>query len=59
MLTVENAVCCRVRQLARLTVALYKLGRAVMFGPGTACRCSTCVDLPPACQVCLPCLAML
>ena len=50
MLTVENAVCCRVRQLARLTVALYKLGRVVMFGPGTACRCSTCINLPPHCQ---------
>ena len=38
------------RQLARLTVSLYKLGRATMFGPGTACRCSSCTDLPPHCQ---------
>ena len=28
----------RVRSLARITVALYKFGRAHMFGPGTACR---------------------
>ena len=39
----------RVRQLARLTVSLYKLGLAAMFGPGTVCRCST--DLPPHCKV--------
>ena len=28
----------RVRNMARLTVALNKFGRAEMFGPGTACR---------------------
>ena len=28
----------RVRNLARLTVALNKYGRAQMFGPGTTCR---------------------
>ena len=40
----------RVRNLARLTVALNKYGRAEMFGPGTACRCSTCHQLPKTCQ---------
>ena len=40
----------RVRNLARLTVALNKYGRAQMFGPGTACRCSTCHSLPKDCQ---------
>ena len=40
----------RVRQLARLTTALFKLGRAVMFGPGTACRCSSCTRLPRTCE---------
>ena len=30
----------KVRQLARLTVALNKFGKAHMFGPGTPCRCS-------------------
>ena len=28
----------RVRNLAKLTVALNKFGRGHMFGPGTACR---------------------
>ena len=28
----------RVRNLARLTVALNKFGKAQMFGPGTMCR---------------------
>merc|ERR1719391_21506 len=28
----------RVRQLAKLTVALNKFGRASLFGPGTICR---------------------
>ena len=28
----------RVRNLAKITVALNKYGRAQMFGPGTACR---------------------
>merc|ERR1719342_998762 len=40
----------RVRNLARLTVSLNKYGRAEMFGPGTACRCSTCHQLPKTCQ---------
>ena len=40
----------RVRNLARLTVALNKYGRAEMFGPGTACRCATCHQLPKTCQ---------
>ena len=39
----------RVRNLARLTVALNKYGRAQMFGPGTACMCSTCHSLPESC----------
>ena len=30
----------KVRQLARLTVALNKFGKTHMFGPGTPCRCS-------------------
>ena len=45
----------RVRSLARITVALYKFGRAHMFGPGTACRwgalrarCSEQVQCPGA-----------
>ena len=29
----------KVRQLAKLTVALNKFGRVNMFGPGTICRC--------------------
>ena len=39
----------RVRQLARLTVALNKFGRASLFGPGTPCRCcwSSYPPLPP------------
>ena len=28
----------RIRNMAKLTVALYKFGRAQMFGPGTTCR---------------------
>ena len=28
----------RIRNMAKLTVALYKFGRAQMFGPGTSCR---------------------
>jgi len=39
-----------VRNLAKLTVALNKYGRAQMFGPGTACRCSTCDKLPKVCE---------
>ena len=40
----------RVQNLAKLTVALNKFGRAQMFGPGTTCRCSTCVQLPKECE---------
>ena len=40
----------RVRNLAKLTVALNKFGRAQMFGPGTTCRCSSCVQLPKECE---------
>jgi len=40
----------RVRNMAKITVALNKFGRAQMFGPGTACRCSDCDKLPGTCQ---------
>ena len=29
---------------------LARFTRAHMFGPGTACRCATCVRLPDTCQ---------
>ena len=37
--------------MAKITVALYKLGRAQMFGPGTECRCATCNKMPDPCQL--------
>jgi len=40
----------RVRNLAKLTVALNKFGRAHMFGPGTLCRCAECVGIPKECE---------
>jgi len=40
----------RVRNLAKLTLALNKYGRAQMFGPGTTCRCATCDKLPKVCE---------
>ena len=40
----------RVRDLARVTVALNKFGRAQMFGPGTRCRCHNCTKLPRDCE---------
>jgi len=40
----------RVRNLAKLTVSLNRYGRAFMFGPGTQCRCSTCVRIPRECE---------
>ena len=39
----------RVRNMAKITVALNKFGRAQMFGPGTECRCATCNKLPSTC----------
>ena len=40
----------RVRNLAKLSFALNKFARAMMFGPGTACRCADCNKLPDTCQ---------
>ena len=40
----------RVRNMAKVTVALNKFGRAQMFGPGTECRCATCNKMPDKCQ---------
>ena len=40
----------RVRNMAKVTVALNKFGRAQMFGPGTSCRCATCNKMPDICQ---------
>ena len=39
----------RLRNMARLTVGLNKLGRAQLFGPGTRCRCAECSALPDSC----------
>ena len=39
----------RLRNMARLTVGLNKLGRAQLFGPGTRCRCAHCSALPDSC----------
>ena len=40
----------RLVMLSKLTVQLARFTRAHMFGPGTACRCATCVRLPDTCQ---------
>jgi len=40
----------RVRNMAKITVSLNKFARAIMFGPGTPCRCSDCYKLPASCQ---------
>ena len=40
IITLDDLDTQKVRQLARLTVALNKFGKAHMFGPGTPCRCS-------------------
>ena len=40
----------RVRNMAKITVSLNKFARAIMFGPGTPCRCSDCYKLPDFCQ---------
>jgi len=39
----------RLRQMAKLVVALNKFGRASLFGPGTVCRCAECTDISPGC----------
>ena len=40
----------RLVMLSKLTVQLARFTRAHMFGPGTACRCATCTQLPASCQ---------
>ena len=40
----------RLVMLSKLTVQLARFTRAHMFGPGTACRCATCTQLPDTCQ---------
>ena len=40
----------RLVMLSKLTVQLARFTRAHMFGPGTACRCATCVRLPDTCR---------
>ena len=49
-LTVQLARFCTVLYCTILTVQLARFTRAHMFGPGTACRCATCVRLPDTCQ---------
>ena len=49
-LTVQLARYCTVLYCAVLTVQLARFTRAHMFGPGTACRCATCTQLPDTCQ---------
>ena len=40
----------RLVMLSKLTVQLARFTRAHMFGPGTACRCATCTQLPDTCK---------
>ena len=40
----------RILALSKLTTHLYRFVRAYMFGPGTKCRCATCIELPKSCQ---------
>lgn len=36
--------------LSKLTTYLARFTRAHMFGPGTMCRCATCIQLPADCE---------
>jgi len=39
----------RIVMLSRLTTYVARFTRAYMFGPGTPCRCASCIDLPSNC----------
>jgi len=40
----------RIIALSKLTTYLARFTRAHMFGPGTLCRCATCINLPQECE---------
>ena len=46
----RQVLYCAALYCTVLTVQLARFTRAHMFGPGTACRCATCVRLPDTCQ---------